>query len=280
MRFGQLQAGPVGFSALINVWLIVALSLVGTGCNLKSSAPGRFVERWVEIRGVTYRYQVFVPSTKFDGKRPLVVFLHGKGEVGYDGKKPVEVGLGPYIRTHASSFPAIVIFPQAPDNTQWGGEVNQIATAAIDAASKEFKVDSDRVYLTGLSMGGLGTWLLAMEQPNRFAAIVPVCTSLLAQPEANNEVTDKSASEKILVSTDPLASKVAAIKHIPTWIFHGGKDDLVPPAHARLMHMALKAAGARDVHYTEFPSANHNCWDPAYSHTPELWSWVFAQHRG
>ena len=257
--------------------LLLMLTLVGVGCNSPLRPQGEFVERSVQYRGVVYRYQVFLPTDEFTGKRPVVMFLHGKGEFGYDGEKPTLVGLGPYVRANADTFPAIAVFPQAPDNTQWMGEVNQIALLALEATLNEFDADADRVYLTGLSMGAFGTWLLAMDHPDRFAAIVPVCNNLIASEEhESNESGAEDASPDVAV--DPLLSNIAKVQQIPIWIFHGGKDDLVPPVHARRMFAALKAIDARDVRYTEFPDANHNCWDSAYAE-PELWIWLFSQHR-
>lgn len=259
--------------------LSLLLAVIGAACGAAPRTHGEFVERSVQIRGVAYRYQVFLPADKFKGKRPVVLFLHGKGELGYDGKKPIQVGLGPYLRANPDTFPAIAVFPQAPDNTQWMGDVNQIAIAALDATLNEFEADPDRIYLTGLSMGGLGTWLLAMEHPDRFAALVPVCSNLTISTSPESGVGMTVEAPASAVEMDPFLANVSKLRHIPVWIFHGGKDDLVPPIHAQRVNAALKSSGAREVHYTEFPNANHNCWDPAYAQTPELWDWLFAQHR-
>lgn len=268
---------PAGLKLLL-LLLVLVTALLGVACGSPARPQGEFVERSLDYRGVTYRYQVFLPADKFTGKRPVVMFLHGKGELGYDGKKPTLIGLGPYVRAHVDTFPAIAIFPQAPDNTQWIGEVNQIALLALNATLKEFDADPDRVYLTGLSMGALGTWLLAMDHPDRFAAIVPVCNNLIAS-QTKGDGEPAAAKAPPATPADPLLANVSKVRQMPIWIFHGGKDDLVPPLHARKMFAALKSAGAQGVRYTEFPNANHNCWDPAYSRTPELWPWLFAQHR-
>jgi pimeloyl-ACP methyl ester carboxylesterase len=84
----------------------------------------------------------------------------------------------------------------------------------------------------------------------------------------------------VAAETDPYAAAAARLHDIPTWIFHGAQDDLVPPEYSRRMQAALQAAGARDARYTEFPDANHNSWDPAYAQTPELWDWLFVRRRG
>lgn len=255
---------------------VATMAAVLAGCSTMSneSASGVFVERSVTVDGAAYRYQVFVPARNARrGAAPTILFLHGTGERGSDGDKPTRVGLGPYIRAHAESFPAIAVFPQAPDGRDWNGVAAEIAFAALDAATEEFDGDRDRSYLTGLSMGGYGTWELALMQPQRFAALAPVCGGLTAPRAERNLVVTPLQGE-----ADPPTALAQRLKHLPVWIFHGAKDDVVPPRESREISIALKAIGA-DVRYTEFPEANHNSWDPAYSHTPELWPWLFAQRR-
>src|SRR5439155_1277158 len=101
--------------------------------------------------------------------------LHGAGERGADGDLQTMVGLGPVVKGRAESFPAVVVLPQAPRDSVWSGAPARAAMQALDAALREFRGDSARVYLTGLSMGGYGTWQLALEHPGRFAALVPIC---------------------------------------------------------------------------------------------------------
>lgn len=255
--------------------LSVLLLLSAAGCTtLPSSSPGRLVERAVQVDGTARKYQVFVPGAQAGGRQPpVILFLHGTGERGDDGIKPTQVGVGPYVLAHARDFPAIVVFPQAPDGMDWKGTAADIAFAALDAATREFHGDPDRTYLTGLSMGGYGTWELALQQPQRFAALVPVCGGLSTPRAERNLFVTPVAGEP-----DPHAALAQRLRHVPTWIFHGAKDDVVPPRDDRLTFAALQAAGA-DVRYTEFPDANHNSWDPAYAETPALWTWLFAQGR-
>jgi predicted peptidase len=261
-----------GCSFAVMLTLTVFLTSCSSMADLKASAG--FVERDLILRGVTYRYQVFVPARRDrHDDVPVILFLHGTGERGSDGDKPTRVGLGPYLRAHADDFPAIVVFPQAPDDSDWKGMAAEIAFAALDAATQEFGGDRDRSYLTGLSMGGYGAWELALMQPKRFAAVVPVCGALTApRDERDLYVTPLHGD------ADPPATLAQRLKHLPVWIFHGAKDDLVPPREDRLIAAAFRAVGG-DVRYTEFPDANHNSWDPAYSQTPELWPWLFAQRR-
>ncbi len=259
--------------------MTMTAALAGCSTMRTESASGAFVERSVTVDGAAYRYQVFVPARSSRSgvvptiPLPIIMFLHGTGERGSDGDKPTRVGLGPYIRAHADTFPAIAVFPQAPDGRDWNGVAAEIAFAALDAATQEFVGDPDRSYLTGLSMGGYGTWELALMQPQRFAALAPVCGGLTAPRAERNLVVTPLQGE-----ADPPAALARRLKHLPAWIFHGAKDDVVPPRESREVAIALKAVGA-DVRYTEFPEANHNSWDPAYSQTPELWTWLFAQRR-
>lgn len=238
-----------------------------------ASDRGRFVERVVDVDGQQHAYRVFVPSREAGGERPpVILFLHGSGERGSDGDSPTLVGLGPHVRRHADDFPAIVVFPQAPADTEWSDSA-AIAWAALDAATDEFGGDRDRTYLTGISMGGYGTWELALAQPERFAAIAPVCGGILAP--AHRPTLQVGA---VSGDTDPYAAAARRLRDVPTWIFHGARDDVVPPEQSRRMAAALEATGAADARYTEFPDANHNSWDPAYA-TPELYRWMFAQRR-
>lgn len=267
-------------------WLCVGCAHVsGTGADAgmevndmrhtNLAQQGAFVERTVRVAGVDRRYRVYVPAAQHrGGPLPVLLFLHGTGERGSDGEKPSLVGLGPAIRAQGEDFPALAVFPQAPEGMDWKGEAAEIAFAALDAASAEFGGDPQRTYLTGLSMGGYGTWELALMQPDRFAALVPVCGGLTA-PRSERDLYVTPLRDE----ADPARALAQRLKHLPVWIFHGGRDDVVPPRESRAVYSALQAAGAADVHYTEFPDANHNSWDPAYSGKPELWSWLFAQRR-
>ena len=253
---------------------VFALSLA-SACNIAPPREdiGRFVKRDLVMDGATYRYQVFVPSRTVGGASPpVILFLHGSGERGDDGDKPVAVGIGTHVRAHLADFPAIVVFPQAPDNSEWSGASSRLALDALDAATREFHGDVRRTYLTGLSMGGYGVWELALLQPHRFAALVPISGALRPPSDERALFVTPVASE-----ADPYAALARQLHAMPIWIFHGAKDDVVPLEDDRRTTAALKAAG-NAVRYTEFPDANHNAWDPAYA-TPELWSWLFAQHR-
>jgi predicted peptidase len=261
------------------ILLAVVFTLVNaalSACTAVSQRPdgGTFVARELLVDGRTHRYQVFVPVlTDAHGKSPVILFLHGSGERGDDGVRQTQSGLGPYVRAHADTFPAIVVFPQAAQGSEWADANLDMALAELDAATREFGGDPDRTYLTGLSMGGYGTWQLALQTRNRFAALVPICGGLSIPADRPTMRVDAVAD-----AADPFRAAATQLRNDPIWMFHGAKDDLVLPDESRRMAAALKAAGARDARYTEFPDANHNSWDPAYA-TPELWTWLFAQKR-
>ncbi len=146
------------------------------------------------------------------------------------------------------------------------------ALAALDAASKEFNGDPDRTYLTGLSMGGYGSWDLAAKYPNRFAAAAIVCGGIRVPPQVA-----KALGVPELSSADPYADEAKKVAALPIWVFHGGADPTVPVTESRKMVAALKALNA-DVRYTEYDGVGHNAWDKAYA-DPELPAWMFGHTR-
>lgn len=256
------------------VLVLLALACLLSACmSAPQRTSGEFVERSVDVGGVTHRYQVFAPASRAGGpKPPVILFLHGSGERGSDNRRQTEVGIGAYVRRHVADFPAIVVFPQAPEGSEWN-QVVDVVLAQLDAATREFGGDPDRTVLTGLSMGGFGAWDIALRQPRRFAALVPVCGGLVAPGRPSMNVAS------VADEADPYAAAARKLRDVPVWIFHGAKDDTVPPEFSRRMAAAFKETDARDARYTEFPDASHNSWDPAYLDTPDLWPWLFAQRR-
>ncbi|MFI8718361.1 prolyl oligopeptidase family serine peptidase [Stenotrophomonas sp. NPDC077464] len=257
------------------VWGVVVLVL--SGCATPRVADkGHFVERSVTVDGRVSRYQVFVPrdAAARRGALPVVLFLHGSGERGSDGERQTTAGLGPHLRDHARDFPALVVLPQAPSDQEWAGVNTRIALAALDATLVEFGADPARQYLTGMSMGGYGSWNIALAHPTRFAAIVPVCGAVLA-PRA---VRATLFVEAVADEADPYAAMAARLKATPIWMFHGALDDVVLPDDDRRLKAAFDRAGATDVRYTEYPRGNHNAWDATYADAA-MWEWLFAQKR-
>lgn len=227
-----------------------------------------FLDRTFELDGSERRYQVYVPSD-YDPDRasPVVLFLHGAGERGSDGLFQTEIGLGSAIRRFADRFPTIAVFPQVPLGSNWV-ETADVAMAALENTEAEFNTDPDRVYLTGLSMGGNGTWYLAYTRPERWAAVVPICGFVTPFGDWPAVAPD---------AADPYEAVAEALADVPVWIFHGADDMVVSVEEARRMQQALQDAGA-PVTYSEFEGVGHDSWTPAYR-SPDLATWLFDQVR-
>jgi len=233
-----------------------------------------FLDRAVTVAGEKHLYQVYVPRDySADRTWPVILFLHGAGESGANGITQTLSGLPAAIRKFPERFPAIVVMPQSSRKRQWIDAVEQdSALAALDATLKEYRVDGARVYLTGLSKGGYGTWHLAAREPGRFAAIAPICGGIVF-PKRVFESLGKAESD--FPSNAELAKKIGA--GMPVWAFHGGADMTVPPEASRTAVEALKALGS-DAKYTEYEGVGHNSWDKAYQ-DPEFAVWLFGQRR-
>lgn len=232
-----------------------------------------FLDRTVTVSGQDYRYQVYLPNAYSSTEQwPVILFLHGAGERGSDGLLQTTVGLGAAIRRTPARYPAIVVFPQAPRDSLWTGASAEAAMAALEESLNEFAVDPARVYLTGLSMGGHGTWYLAYRYPERFAAVAPVCGWVVSLPRM-------AASASVVPTEDgpPFEALARRLSGLPIWIFHGEIDPVVPVGESRKAAAALKRAGA-EVRYTELLGIEHNAWDAAYA-SPEFSAWLFAQRR-
>lgn len=234
-------------------WSLVGVALLF--CSVPAGAQERgFVPKVFQGKGGPSKYALFVPHDyKGDKEYPLILFLHGAGERGDDGEAPVKQGIGNGIKFkgNESKFPFFALFPQAAKGGNWkaGEPDSDRALAILDEVMKTYKIDAKRLYLTGLSMGGSGTWSLAAAHPQKWAALVPIC--------GMGKIED-----------------AARIKHIPCWCFVGDKDKSALVENNREMIKALKAAGGQP-RYSEYPYVGHNSWDPAYV-TPELYSWLLA----
>ena len=239
-----------------------------------------FLDREVKLGSVSYRYQVYIPINYTQDKLyPVILFLHGIGEGGEDGLLQTQVGLGPAIRQARERFPFIVVFPQARRDQLWTGEMATLALKALDQTVEEFNGDPQRLYVTGISMGGYGTWCVAARAPDKFAAIVPICGFV------NVKRLDLPAERKTFIlednafteSPDPYVAVASQISKVPTWIFHGGADLVVSPDESRKMFQILKASGF-DVKYTEYDGVGHDSWDRAYAE-PDLVPWLLSHRR-
>lgn len=214
-----------------------------------------FCERvYKDKDGNEAKYYVFIPHNyKGDQAYPLILFLHGGGESGTDGKLPLRAYLGPQIKKQESTFPFIVVFPQSQKRT-WnaGSEDGQRAMAILAEVQKQFRVDRRRLIVAGGSMGGSGTWSFAMKHPDTWAAIVPICG-----------VGDVKQADQI--------------KHIPCWCFHGALDPSVKVENSRRMIDAFRAAGGTPK-YTEYPEGGHGIGSLVWG-TKELLDWLLEQKR-
>lgn len=184
-------------------------------------------------------------------KLPLIILLHGAGERG-NGKEDLEkvdsYDFSQYLKT--ADHNCIIVMPQCPEGTFWAARVESMVRF-IEQLIKEYNIDEDRVYMTGLSMGGYGTWFTAMARPDLFAAIAPVCGGGMAWN--------------------------AGVLKMPIWTFHGKEDTVVSPAQTEEMVAKLRSLGA-DVTYTSLEGVGHDAWDYAYKE--ELFNWLLSKNRG
>jgi len=226
--------------------------------------PTGFLYKSVRTERGDYPYAVFVPreyETRDDW--PVILFLHGRGESGTNGSKQLAVGLGDPMIYAPQDYPFIVVFPQKPDfDSQWEDH-EEAVMMMLDRELDAYNVDRSRVYLTGLSQGGNGTWYFGAHYTDRFAAIVPVC-GYIDRPVREPEFRWLRAEESPRVGE--YAEK---LREMPVWAFHGELDDVVLPSESRVMIEALRASkgvGEDDpgTKLTIYPDANHNSWDKAY----------------
>jgi len=233
--------------------------------------PTGFLNKQLEVNGVIHRYAVYVPAD-YDPSLawPLVFFLHGAGERGNDGLKQTQVGIGRAIRLYPERFPAIVVFPQCPEGKFWDA-ILPAMEAMLSRTQAEYHIDEQRRYLTGLSMGGYGTFLWGGSKPDTFAALMPICGGGRLE-----DITKHAAisAEDVFGDFDTRLKNLSAT---PVWIFHGSADATVPPERSREMADLLKKAGA-DVQYTEFEGVEHNSWDAAYD-MKKATDWLLKQRK-
>ena len=250
--------------------LLYILVILIAAHSASQAQVSRFSREKYISHGDTLNYRLLWPDYDTIRKYPLVIFLHGSGERGSDNESQLKWGVSNFATDQEmASHPAIVIAPQCPENMEWSAfdgnkknrqlSLNPVPskpmTLLIDLIHdliKKLPVDPTRIYITGLSMGGYGTYDAIERYPDLFAAAVPVC--------GGGDVT-----------------RAPSIAHIPIWIFHGAEDAGVNPLHALDMIDALAKAGAH-AGLTMYPATGHFSWLAAYS-DPLLMSWLFSQHR-
>lgn len=243
-------------------------------CVVTISAQETYQKKvFVSVQGDSLNYRLLRPEVEKPGKKyPLVLFLHGAGERGKDNEKQLTHGGQMFLNpVNREEHPAFVLMPQCPEDKYWGFASRPASLVPsempvgqemcpIFITLKELldtylampEVDKDRVYIIGLSMGGMGTYDLAVRFPEIFAAAIPICGSV-----------------------NP--ARLAAAKDVKFRIFHGDADDIVTVEGSREAYRALKAAGA-DVEYIEFPGCNHGSWTPAFNY-PGFMDWLFSQKK-
>lgn len=203
-------------------------------------------------KAVRYDYLVALPEGYATSRErvPLVLFLHGAGERGSDVQKVKAHGPLKEI-AKGRKIPAVVVAPQCQERGWWDADG---LTAFVDFLEKKYRIDKDRIYITGLSMGGFGTWGLGVRNPGRFAALAPICGG-----------------------GDPMeASKIA---NIPIWVTHGDADTSVPVVESQKMVDATRAAGNQRVQFTIVKGGGHDVWTDVYG-DDRFYTWLFAQRRG
>ena len=226
----------------------------------------------------TLRYRILLPEHFNSGSAyPLLVFLHGSGERGNDNEAQLVHGADLFLQKEVrQKFQLIVIFPQCPKDTSWSYYLDEddigatkdtlifpvqnhptfperMMTKLIDSLGNAGIADKKKIYVGGLSMGGIGTYDLLMRYPGYFAAAFSICGAC---------------------DVKKMAKKAA---HVPIWIFHGAKDDVVNPSYDRKLSEKLKKKKS-EVKYTEYPDANHNSWDSAFAE-PDLLPWLLSHHK-
>lgn len=256
----------------IGVLCAAVLAIPPGGCGDRDDGPAAskpskarrvktgFQERSITLAGEKHRYSVYVPEA-YDpsAARPCILFLHGAGECGDDGEKPTRVGLGPQIRAEPAAWPAIVIFPQKPTHKIEWWECEDLVLAILTAVRRDYRIDEDRIALTGLSQGGHGTWMIGARHPDIWSCLAPICG--YGRPKT-------------------IASRVATL---PVWAFHGESDRVVPVREtidvvAAIREAQTEAPAIEPVRMTLYPGVDHNSWEPAYRDA-ELRAWLLGQRR-
>jgi predicted peptidase len=261
---------------LLKRCIFLQTTVIGFGLCANGQDLALYEKKWLVQGGDTLPYRVLLPINYDSSKQyPVMFFLHGAGERGYDNEKQLTHGgklfLQPEVRTN---FPAIVIFPQCSSTDYWSNVLRlhnaagkrafhfvadgnatrymELLQELIRYTLEAYAVEKNRVYIGGLSMGGMGTYEVVRRMPGVFAAAVAICGG-----------------------EHPATAK--QLKKVDWWIFHGGKDDVVPPQASQQIANALNKEGAK-VKFTLYPEANHNSWDPAFAEK-DLLPWLFSQKR-
>jgi predicted esterase len=259
-------------------WLALMATLVphsasaALGKDRKNLPPQEtgFLNRNIQVRGITYRFQVYVPEDwrRDDHKLwPVILFLHGRGERGNEGMWQTQIGLPAQVRDHPDRWPFIIVMPQCPQTAYWTDPASMdMAIAALNRETSEFNGDPDRTYLTGLSLGGYGAWELARLYPHRWAAIAI----------SSSGIFWSYAPERWTRAYSLPGEYARAVGRTAFWLFHGTEDSVVNIRQSEIMYEALKTSGGR-VRLWIYQGMHHDTWTRAYNE-PELPRWLL-DHR-
>ena len=258
--------GVLGLALALN-FLLITTSAEGEDNVLENYAKREFKTP----EGQVLRYRWYFPSDIQSGEKvPLLIFLHGAGERGDDNEKTLVHGARDFVSEKLQSRQkCAVLIPQCPEGQQWvnvpwsddahtipsePSDALKLVKQLMDELCESQAIDTNRIYLSGLSMGGFGAWDLVSRYPNHFAAVVAICGG-------------GDSDEKV----------VRKFKHVPIWVFHGDADQAVKVKRSRDMVAALKAVGGQPK-YTEYPNTGHNSWTETYAN-PDLYRWLLSQKR-
>jgi len=261
---------------MLKKFFLVATAILSGFCFLQAQDFSQYQKKRLVSGKDTLPYRILLPVNYNEkNKYPLIVFLHGSGERGSDNEKQLVNGGAFFLKEELrKQYPAIVVFPQCAEGSSWANISSRydssghrtiifntrdsatipmrLVEALLQKLPTIYRIDMDRIYIGGLSMGGFGTYELVRRNPGMFAGAFPICGG--ADPATANK-----------------------LKKVNWWIFHGAKDDVVPPVYSEQMAKALKKAGA-NVIFTLYPEAGHNSWDSAFAE-PTLMPWIFSNSK-
>jgi len=227
--------------------------------NLFTGKQGEIINRTAQTGSESFHYQAYIPpQVKNTENLPVIVFLHGIRERGVGGFIQKEGMFSTIVKQYLKQIPAIVLLPQCHPGKYWSDSaMDRMVMQVVEQTVEEFRADSKRLYLIGVSMGGYGVWHFASHYPQKFAALVSICGGSPA------------------VSGDRFSSIAQKIGKTPAWLFHGSEDKVVPVNESRELVKALKANN-NDVKYNEYAGVGHNVWLNALGEK-DLMPWLLAQ---